>query len=55
MTGKELKEGYYWVRWSDVTEWEPAEWVGWEFRIGDCSYGCGAFFQIGPHIPKPAE
>jgi hypothetical protein len=53
----ELEPGYYWVRMSDVDDWEPAMWNRqlWVF-LGTSVAEDGELevpFEVGPRICEP--
>lgn len=49
----EVPEGFYWVKWRAGCRWEPAEFDGVSWLIGD---GTGRdLYVIGPRIMEPAH
>lgn len=50
---KPIKAGFYWVKYSPDGRWEPAEFDGESWLIGD---GTGVdLYVIGPHIREPVH
>lgn len=47
------KPGFYWVKYRPGGRWEPAEYDGWFWMIGD---GTGSdLYLIGPRIMEPVH
>ncbi len=47
-------DGWYWVRWAQISTWEPCEWQEGEWQEDYPEHGHPPF-KIGDRIPMPDE